>query len=116
MNEGWLVTGAITQETLIGEWWLEFAGETYEVEIGADGKFEWTVYGTIAGTLYYGMTLTVPQNGTPVLLALLEEDSLSIDLQGNAIYYRNGVTGKDSIEVRAMDSGYNFGVTLVRQD
>lgn len=109
--------GAITQETLVGEWQLEFAGETYEVQIGPDGKFEWTVYAIgLAAVFNYQMTLTVPQNGVPVLLASLHEHFFRLALAGHAIYYRSQATGKDSIEIRVMDSVFNFGVTLVRED
>ena len=116
VNEEWLDIGTITQETLVGEWWLEFAGETYEVEIGTDGKFEWTMHGTIVGTLNYEMTLTVPQSGAPILQALLKEDALEINLQGNAVHDRSSMTGQDSIEIRAMDWDSSFRVTLARKD
>jgi hypothetical protein len=115
MNEEWSGTGAITQDTLVGEWWFEFAGDTHEVEIAPDGTFEWTSYSPgLAATFNYEMTLTVPQDGTPVLLATLNERFFNIDLRGNAVYRRSTMTGMDSIEIRAVDEGFDFRCTLGR--
>jgi len=115
VNDEWLGTRAITQDTLVGEWWFEFADDTYEVEIAQDGTLEWTAYSPgLAATFNYEMTLTVPQNGTPILLATLNEYAFNIELRGNAVYHRSTMTGEDSIEIRAVDESFDFRFTLKR--
>jgi hypothetical protein len=116
MNAEWSGTGPITQETLVGEWWLEFAGDIYEVEIAPDGKTEWSVYSPgLAATFNYEMTLTVPQTETPILLATLNEHRFGISLRGNAVYFRGQVNTAERIEVRAMDEGFDFRVSFERK-
>ena len=108
-----LGSAPVSSEKIAGDWLLKFGGRTYEVEISADGTFEWAVIGLHGVVWDYEVELQVPADGSPLIAARLVLNS-GEPIRGNASYYIDHETDQDHLEIRAGQDGLMFLLMLDR--